>query len=280
MTREDRDTVLQMTGSVSQAGLKVTEEPKKSTATRPVAVLSLCALLLGVLAGMAYVFWDDEPVTRRAVRTQKPAERTQTHVASKTAKTALPQAPAQGTGGLKEGNPAQNADPVADANAVRLPAITNFDPGTVYSGTLGEITRLQAGSQIAKADLALAEVQVKLKEMERRLGVASASSDAASGASAGSLEDSILSSINATLKDTLKATVQEEMARAVGTMAKARLGSLRVIAVRGRGQSLEAEVAGPEGRHFVREGSAIGEQVVDEVSRTRVVVGGVPLPWR
>ena len=276
MTREDRDTVLQMTGSVSQAGLKVTEEPKKSTATRPVAVLSLCALLLGVLAGMAYVFWDDEPVTRRAVRTQKPAERTQTHVASKTAKTALPQAPAQGTGGLKEGNPAQNADPVADANAVRLPAITNFDPGTVYSGTLGEITRLQAGSQIAKADLALAEVQVKLKEMERRLAGTGSEVEAASG----SLEDSIRDSIRQSLKDTLKATVQEEMARAMGSISKARLGNLRVIAVRGRGSSLEAEVAGPEGRLFVREGSAIGDKIVDEISRTRVVVGGTALPWR
>lgn len=196
----------------------------------------------------------------------------QAHVAPQAA---LPQAPAQDEGKESaKGTP--NADPVADANSVRLPAITNFEPGTVYSGTLGEITRLQAGSQIARADLALAEVQVKLKEMERRLAGTGTEAETASG----SLEDSIRDSIRQSLKDTLKATVQEEMARAMGSISKARLGNLRVIAVRGRGASLEAEVAGPEGRHFVREGSSIGDKIVDEISRTRVVVGGTALPWR
>ena len=274
MTREDRDTVLQMTGPVSQANLQITEEPHRK---KPIAILALCALLLGALAGTAYVFLDDEPVIRKAVRTQKPAEKTtgQAHVAPKTA---LPQAPEQGERTIKDAAkvPTPNQDPVADANAVRLPAITNFDPGTVYSGTLGEITRLQAGSQIARADLALAEVQVKLKEMERRLAGASPEAESASD----SLEDSIRESISSSLRDTLKATVQEEMARAMGSISKARLGNLRVIAVRGRGASLEAEVAGPEGRLFVREGSAIGDKIVDEISRTRVVVGGTALPWR
>ncbi len=274
MTREDRDTVLQMTGPVSQASLQITEEPHRK---KPIAILALCALLLGALAGTAYVFLDDEPVIRKAVRTQKPAEKTtgQAHVAPKTA---LPQAPKQGERTIKDAAkvPTPNQDPVADANAVRLPAITNFEPGTVYSGTLGEITRLQAGSQIARADLALAEVQVKLKEMERRLAGTGTEAEAASG----SLEDSIRDSIRQSLKVTLKATVQEEMARAMGSISKARLGNLRVIAVRGRGASLEAEVAGPEGRHFVREGSSIGDKIVDEISRTRVVVGGTALPWR
>ena len=82
MTREDRDTVLQMTGPVSQASLQITEEPHRK---KPIAILALCALLLGALAGTAYVFLDDEPVIRKAVRTQKPAEKTtgQAHVAPK-----------------------------------------------------------------------------------------------------------------------------------------------------------------------------------------------------
>lgn len=272
MTREDRDTVLQMTGPVSQASLQITEEPHRK---KPIAILALCALLLGALAGTAYVFLEDDPRPARVSRPTKLQLAGQAHVAPQAA---LPQAPEQGERTIKDAAkvPTPNQDPVADANAVRLPAITNFDPGTVYSGTLGEITRLQAGSQIARADLALAEVQVKLKEMERRLAGASPEAESASDR----LEDSIRESISSSLRDTLKATVQEEMARAMGSISKARLGNLRVIAVRGRGASLEAEVAGPEGRHFVREGSSIGDKIVDEISRTRVVVGGTALPWR
>lgn len=264
MTREDltKDALLQMTGP------QVTEKPFRK---RAIVILSLCALLLGACAGVAYVFLEDDPRPARVSR----AERVQPDKKPASVASLVPQAPAQDEGKESaKGTP--NADPVADANSVRLPAITNFEPGTIYSGTLGEITRLQAGSQIARADLALAEVQVKLKEMERRLAGAGAKPDTAQG----SLEDSIRDSIRQSLRDTLKATVQEEMARAMGSMAKARLGNLRVIAVRGRGSSLEAEVAGPEGRHFVREGSAIGDKIVDEISRTRVVVGGTALPWR
>ena len=271
MTREDltKDALLQMTGPQGQANLQVTEKPGRK---RAIIVLALCALLLGACAGLALVFLEDDP---RPVRVSR-AERVQPDKKPASVASHVPQAPAQDEGKESaKGTP--NADPVADANSVRLPAITNFDPGTIYSGTLGEITRLQAGSQIARADLALAEVQVKLKEMERRLAAGTGSEvEAASG----SLEDSIRESISSSLRDTLKATVQEEMARAMGSMAKARLGNLRVIAVRGRGASLEAEVAGPEGRHFVREGSAIGDKIVDEISRTRVVVGGTALPWR
>ena len=271
MTREDltKDALLQMTGPQGQASLQVTEKPGRK---RAIIVLALCALLLGACAGVAYVFLEDAPRPARVSRPTKLQPAGQAHVAPQAA---LPQAPAQDEGkGSSQAKP--NADPVADANSVRLPAITNFEPGTVYSGTLGEITRLQAGSQIARADLALAEVQVKLKEMERRLAGTGTEAEAASG----SLEDSIRDSIRQSLRDTLKATVQEEMARAMGSISKARLGNLRVIAVRGRGASLEAEVAGPEGRHFVREGSSIGDKIVDEISRTRVVVGGTALPWR
>ena len=274
MTREDltRDALLQMTGPQGQASLQVTEKPGRK---RAIIVLALCALLLGACAGVAYVFLKDAPRPARVSRPTKLQPAGQAHVAPQAA---LPQAPEQGERTIKDAAkvPTPNQDPVADANAVRLPAITNFDPGTVYSGTLGEITRLQAGSQIARADLALAEVQVKLKEMERRLAGTGTEAETASG----SLEDSIRDSIRQSLKDTLKATVQEEMARAMGSISKARLGNLRVIAVRGRGASLEAEVAGPEGRHFVREGSSIGDKIVDEISRTRVVVGGTALPWR
>ena len=270
MTREDltKDALLQMTGPQGQASLQVTEKPFRK---RAIIVLALCALFLGACAGVAYVFLEDDPRPARVSR----AERVQPDKKPASVASHVPQAPAQDEGKESvKGTP--NADPVADANSVRLPAITNFEPGTVYSGTLGEITRLQAGSQIARADLALAEVQVKLKEMERRLAGTGTEAETASG----SLEDSIRDSIRQSLKDTLKATVQEEMARAMGSISKARLGNLRVIAVRGRGASLEAEVAGPEGRLFVREGSAIGDKIVDEISRTRVVVGGTALPWR
>ena len=270
MTREDltKDALLQMTGPQGQASLQVTEKPGRK---RAIIVLALCALLLGACAGVAYMFLEDDPRPARVSR----AERVQPDKKPASVASHVPQAPAQDEGKESaKGTP--NADPVADANSVRLPAITNFEPGTVYSGTLGEITRLQAGSQIARADLALAEVQVKLKEMERRLAGTGTEAETASG----SLEDSIRDSIRQSLRDTLKATVQEEMARAMGSISKARLGNLRVIAVRGRGASLEAEVAGPEGRHFVREGSSIGDKIVDEISRTRVVVGGTALPWR
>ena len=269
MIRKDRDATLGPdpldVAMPGPAGLATANIPDKRP--RKIVVLALCALMLASLAGLAWIVLDDEPASQRARvsrQDRKMPERQRASVATE----APAQAPARDVSAAQDG--AQ--DPMA--NSVRLPAIASFEPGTVYSGTLGELTRLQAGSQIARADLALAEVRVKLREMERRLADEGTRPDTAPDT--GNLEERLRSSISATLKE----TVQEEMARAMGTLARARLGSLRVIAVRGQGKSLEAELAGPEGRHIVREGARIGGMRVDAISRTSVVVDGSPLPWR
>ena len=215
---------------------------------------------------------------RKVVRTQGQARDTAARPAKTTGQAATAETDTARDAGSGAADAAAAADPVADKSAVRLPSIASFEPGTVYSGTLGEITRLQAGSQIARADLALREVQVKLKEMERRLAgeAGEVSQTEASQAGQKSLEKRIQEAISSSLQ----ATVQAEMSRALGMLERQKSQSLRVVAVRGQGAHLEAELAGPKGRLVVRAGESLGAARVDSISRTRVVVDGTPLPWR
>lgn len=70
--------------------------------------------------------------------------------------------------------PEADAQGTLQADAQVLAPIAGYHPATAYSGTLGEVVRLQAGSQMAKADLALKEVQVRLAELDRRMQAARA----------------------------------------------------------------------------------------------------------
>ena len=65
--------------------------------------------------------------------------------------------------------PKEQAQPkptASDAKGVAVAPITQFSPGTVYSGTLGEVTGLQAGRDINKAAFEFKQMEVKVKEME------------------------------------------------------------------------------------------------------------------
>ncbi len=173
------------------------------------------------------------------------------------------------------GGTAAPAHQAPQAEEVLLPSIVHFAPGTVYSGTLGELTRLQAGSQIARADLALREVQVKLKDMERRL----AEPGPVQGESAAQLEERLRTSLQASLQASLNASLNASMQQMLAKVQHTAPAAYRVLAVRGQGAALEAVLVSAQGRILVQAGQRLGESRIDAISRTAVLVDGRPLPW-
>ncbi len=177
-----------------------------------------------------------------------------------------PVAPAQSGQAVQAGQPVPS---------VQLPALAGFAPGSVYSGTLGEMTRLQAGSQLARADLALKEVQVRLHELEARLQ--SGTRKDAAGAAQQEQKTEL---------EALQQRLQHSMDRILtalnrqGEEKNLPAHTLAVVAVRGRGGHLEAELRGSLGTFWVREGETVQGLKVDEISRQRVRLNGQILPWR
>ena len=153
-------------------------------------------------------------------------------------------------------------------------SLADFHPASVYSGTLGEMTRLQADQQIAKADLALKEVRAKLAKIERE--TAENAGEAAPGAAGLRERDERLTS----LERRVQASLDEMLARLEKT-EKGGGGVWQVLAVRGRNGALEAELLGSRGRRLVRVGDELETGLkVDEITRTNVRLAGRTLPWR
>lgn len=165
---------------------------------------------------------------------------------------------------------AEQPDDAGMAEEVLLPSIVEFEPGTVYSGTLGELTRLQAGSQIARADLALREVQVRLRDMERRLAEPGPGEGESMQQLEARLRASLQASLDASLQRVLESTAQQQ-----GSAG----GGWRVLAVRGRGTALEAVLVSAQGRFLVQPGQRLGSGRIDAISPTAVLLDGKPLPW-
>lgn len=153
-------------------------------------------------------------------------------------------------------------------------SLADFRPASVYSGTLGEMTRLQADSQLAMADLTLKEVQAKLARIERESLERAVQEPAAPGKGAG---DERLTS----LERRVQASIEEMLARLDAAEKKRAGAAWQVLAVRGTNGALEAELWGAGGRRLVRVGDELenGERV-DEITRSNVRLAGRALPWR
>ncbi len=191
---------------------------------------------------------------------------------------AEPAEPARSAGPAQQDEVKQAHAPAPDdagsdepAASVQLPALAGFAPGSVYSGTLGEMTRLQAGSQMARADLALKEVQVRLHELEARLQPEPLKETRAQQSELATMQQSLQKSMDRIL--TALTARSEEKADDIA-------GSLAVVAVRSQGGHLEAELKGTPGTFWVREGETVQGLRVDEISRQRVRLNGQTLPWR
>ena len=153
--------------------------------------------------------------------------------------------------------PKEQAQPkptASDAKGVAVAPITQFSPGTVYSGTLGEVTGLQAGRDINKAAFEFKQMEVKVKEMEEKL----------------------------TEKPTVLPTLslpplQPSTAPEAKTATNPRLV---VQAVRGMGNDLTATLRTKDGTYLVKAGDTIpGHGKVQLVTRERVIVNHAALPW-
>ncbi len=263
------------------------------------AVLRLPCLMAGIMAGMMAMpltAWADDTVPQ-----------TDASAVPHTEAGAVPVAPGTDAGitgsALDKAHDqaqdrAQDKAPAADA--MHFPAITDFAPGTVYSGTLGELTRLQAGQEMARAALSLKEIQARILETENNMARARREMEAirngeedgeGNGQDAGMADPSAQNSSGQypSLKQSLKKSVDELRAgldALAGDVAalrqdKEKAQSCLVIAVRSQGAGLVAEIATREGRYLVRSGDHVpGVGRIESVSRTRVMAGGKSLPWK
>ncbi len=160
-----------------------------------------------------------------------------------------------------------------------LPSITDFAPGSVYSGTLGELTRLQAGQEMARATLSLKEIQARILEVEnsmakarRELSEAKAAEESGSKASLQEAMDTLRAGLESLAEDV--AALRTEKAQALDKQCL-------VLSVRSQGSRLMAELATKEGRFLAGAGDKVpGVGRIDSVSRTRVTAEGRSLPWK
>lgn len=54
------------------------------------------------------------------------------------------------------------------AEGVAVPPITELDPRTVYSGNLGTLTGIQAGADLKKMELEFAQLDAKIRELQKK----------------------------------------------------------------------------------------------------------------
>ncbi len=268
------------------------------------AVLRLPCLMAGIMAGMMAM-----PLTAWAVEAvpQTDASAAAPHMEA----AAVPVAPGADAGitgsaldkahdQTQDQAQEQAQDKAPAADAMHFPAITDFAPGTVYSGTLGELTRLQAGQEMARAALSLKEIQARILETENNMARARREMEAirngeedgeGNGQDAGMADPSAQNSSGqqTSPKQSLKQSINELRAgldALAGDVAalrqdKEKAQSCLVIAVRSQGAGLVAEIATREGRYLVRSGDHVpGVGRIESVSRTRVMAGGKSLPWK
>ncbi len=207
-----------------------------------------CGVILAAAAGSYWCFRAAGP--DRQVPAAQPR-------AKQAASPPVADAAANDAGG---GAVAANAPASREAGPeTRLAPISEHVPGAVYSGTLGMVTRLQAGAEIARAELNLREVQARMAELDRRVREAAAPVPN---------PGVVAASVEAAAAPAAEATQDREPMR------------LAVASVRG-GASLEAVIVSAAGRHVVRLGDSIPDAgVVTRLDRGQVAVDGRVLPWR
>ena len=132
--------------------------------------------------------------------------------------------------------------------------ITEFRPGTVYSGTLGEVTGIQAGRDINKAAYEYKQYQVKLKELDDKLAEKPA------------------------IVPSLSLPPVPQGAAKVGTPER-KPSRLVVLSVKGA-STLTATLRSSAGTYTVKVGDTVpGFGTVSSISRDKVIVNNSPLPW-
>lgn len=150
---------------------------------------------------------------------------------------------------------AQPNPTASDAKGVAVVPITEFSPGTVYSGTLGEVTGIQAGRDLNKAAFEFKQMRVKVKEMEEKLAERP-----------GALQALSLPPIQPPTTPEGKMSVSSKLV---------------VQAVRGMGNDLTATLRTKDGTYLVKTGDTVpGHGKVQLVTRERVIVDHTALPWR
>ena len=141
------------------------------------------------------------------------------------------------------------ARPAADAG-IAVPPITELNPRTAYSGNLGTLTGIQAGADIKKMELEYAQLDAKIRDLQKKEDIA---------------------------------PLLPPLAQAPGVPGLPRQEPSRVVvmAVRGADGALSATLRTKNGTHIVRVGESVpGFGKVQLISRDRVVVGGSPVPWK
>lgn len=132
-------------------------------------------------------------------------------------------------------------------------------PKTVYSGTLGEVTGLQAGRDISKIAFEMREYQLKLQELENKMNA-----------------PVIIPPAPAPIETEIMAPTPSGQAVPIAE-GKSRLV---VMAVRGYGSALTATLRSSSGTFTVRTGDNVpGFGKVKSISQERVVVGSAAVPW-
>lgn len=239
----------------------------QSRVFRPCLIPGVLVLFLALAAAWSLVMGSGadraDDARHQAARDAQTDQAAQEHDPQRLAPAAVPAGP------CAEATPAEERPAASGSagNAVALAPITDFAPGTVYSGTLGEVTRLQAGVEVARAALSLKEVQTRMQELEQRLDKTNVQSQG----------DAAREDAKQTL-ERLDRVLRLLEARATEVQAPAKA---RVLAVRGHGTNLEAVLVTDRGRHVVRAGETVpGLGMVEIVSPGRVLVDGQALPWR
>ena len=159
---------------------------------------------------------------------------------------------------IKKAAPAASPKPVKTSakatpadEGVAVPPITEINPRTVYSGNLGTLTGIQAGADIKKLELEFAQMEAKIREIQKKEEVAPLA---------------------------LPPLTQPSGAPALAE--KKESSRIVVIAVRGSDGALSAMLRTKNGTHIVRVGETIpGFGKVQSIARDRVIVNGFAIPW-
>ena len=256
------------------------DAPDSSPSGRTLKKLLLCALpVLFLLAGSALCFWDKLPGAGSG-SCGKPTIVQKQQAAEKAAKAS---ACATKKGGADKDDAAKAAESAAqkDKETTALPAITDFSPGTVYSGTLGELTRLQAGNEVARATLSLREVQARIQDIERSMAEkAEAAREKTGSPGDGENRKAKEDKEMEELKNAV-ASLAQDMAALQEKKEKEAAKGFLVLSVQSQGRTLAAEIATRQGTYLVRAGDTVpGLGRIDLVSRSKVTADGKILPWR
>mgnify|MGYP005967763471 FL=1 len=146
----------------------------------------------------------------------------------------------------------QNTAARQDSMGIAVAPITEISPRTVYSGNLGTLTVIQAGADLRKVQLEIAQVDAKISELGRQ-----------------ELAQVALPALPPSPSPHGPEKTESSSPR------------IMVLSVCGMGNTLSATLRTKNGTHVVRTGEDVpGFGKVQHISRDRVVVGGAAIPWK